>query len=111
MSLKIDRPELVRTDGQMHANLITFCQHTYAGRLELCTRDVVVTRVRRIEARIDVSQQGVLAVRDFVFVHPPMFLLEMPPIQSVVVFYKRVCREAGAKYRRDIVLGPTHDVD
>ena len=67
--------------------------------------------MRRIEARIDVAQQRVTAIHHLVFVNAPVFLLEVAPVQVVVVLDQCVRGETGAKNRRHVVLGPAHDVD
>ena len=112
MALEIDDAELVGADGQVHTDAGAFGEHVTAGRLELFARDIVVARVRRVEAGVDVAQQRMLAASMTLCCRrPSAFAADALPIEAVIVFDQRVRGEAGTEYGRDVVFRPTHDID
>ena len=90
----------------MHAGVCRFNQYGQSSVLQLFFCHFVVPGVWRIEARIDVTHQGVTRVRNVVAVNTPLLAPHARTINTVNVFDDRVCREAGAQDRRDVLICP-----
>ncbi len=111
VSLEEDDPEPIPADREVDSGLLALGEHVEPGRLELIPEDLVEARMRHVEARVDVRDQGVRAVEDPVRVHPPALRGKRAALLAVTELKHRVRREARAEDRSDILDGPVDHLD
>ena len=64
--------------------------------------------MRRVEAGVDVTHQRMVRPPDPVTVDTPEFPAHVGSVDTVVMLYDSVGREAGAEHGRDVVFGPAN---
>ena len=104
VSLEIDRAHLVRAYGKVHAAFGTFHQHMQAGLPELRGADVIETRMRHVELRIDIVDQRGRVPDHPVREYAPALGGQRPALLVVLELQRRVRGEADVSRRGEMRL-------
>ncbi len=110
VTLEEDHAKAVRRRTQVDAGLVALHQHTKPVAFELFARDIVVARVRHVEAGVHAGDQRVPAVHHAVPEHAPQLFAHVPPMFAVAGLQNGVGRQTGAQRRGDVLPRPVHDV-